>query len=205
MKALTMRLKFCVLCGQTDPKTLEHHHIIPKIRGGIDDETHILTLCGTCHGLFHDYLRPISIGTLSLEGKIISNQRPIEEKKADLEHRLNVLQGELDILDTREKWYEELKLQKVMVRTDETITVPVNPVSETICLQQEEEINPVSETICLQQEEEMPRLRPVKITTKDEDEDPKNPPTIDTRNKDGYWGPLLTQEQFHCATLGTKK
>jgi len=178
------------LCGQTDPKTLEHHHIIPKIRGGIDDETHILTLCGTCHGLFHEYLRPISIGTLIQEGQILSNQQPIKEKKADLEHRVDWLQNELKALDSREKWYEELKLQKVMVRTDETITVPVNPVSETICLQQEEE---------------MPRLRPVKITTKDEDEDPKNPPTIDTRNKDGYWGPLLTSAQFHCATLGTKK
>ena len=52
-----MRLKFCCICGTTND--LHHHHIIPRSRGGTDDETNYLTLCGEHHGWIHS-IRPNS-------------------------------------------------------------------------------------------------------------------------------------------------
>ena len=52
-----MRLKFCCICGVTN--NLHHHHIIPRSRGGTDDETNYLTLCGEHHGWIHS-IRPNS-------------------------------------------------------------------------------------------------------------------------------------------------
>ena len=46
-----MKLKFCAVCGTT--KELQHHHLVPKIRGGTDDETNLLTLCYEHHCWFH--------------------------------------------------------------------------------------------------------------------------------------------------------
>ena len=46
-----MRLKFCCICGVTN--NLHHHHIIPRSRGGTNDETNYLTLCGKHHGWIH--------------------------------------------------------------------------------------------------------------------------------------------------------
>ena len=47
-----MKLKFCAICGTTEE--LQHHHLIPKSKGGTDDETNILTLCHPHHCWFHD-------------------------------------------------------------------------------------------------------------------------------------------------------
>jgi len=52
-----MRLKFCCICGTTND--LHHHHIIPRSRGGTNDETNYLTLCGEHHGWIHS-MRPNS-------------------------------------------------------------------------------------------------------------------------------------------------
>ena len=46
-----MKLKFCAVCGTT--KELQHHHLVPKIRGGTEDEINLLTLCYEHHCWFH--------------------------------------------------------------------------------------------------------------------------------------------------------
>jgi hypothetical protein len=46
-----MRLDFCVACGVRD--TLHHHHLTPRIEGGSDDDTNLITLCEGCHGRIH--------------------------------------------------------------------------------------------------------------------------------------------------------
>jgi 5-methylcytosine-specific restriction endonuclease McrA len=39
-----MRLDFCVSCGKRDA-ALEHHHFIPIVLGGADDENNMFTVC----------------------------------------------------------------------------------------------------------------------------------------------------------------
>ena len=83
-----MRLTFCVLCGQNDPNTLEHHHYIPKVWGGTDDETNMFTVCGTCHGKIHDIPRPLSLGPLIKLGNEIAGIKSLEEQKVIAEENL---------------------------------------------------------------------------------------------------------------------
>ena len=47
-----MRLDFCVICGSRDE--LQHHHLVPKVRGGTDDEDNLITLCYKHHCWFHE-------------------------------------------------------------------------------------------------------------------------------------------------------
>jgi hypothetical protein len=46
-----MRLTFCAACGRTSD--LHHHHLIPRIFAGSDDETNLITLCNDCHAKIH--------------------------------------------------------------------------------------------------------------------------------------------------------
>lgn len=43
----------CKLCNKKT-EHLELHHIIPKSRGGSNDESNLIELCSECHGLAHD-------------------------------------------------------------------------------------------------------------------------------------------------------
>ena len=47
-----MRMKFCCACFSD--KNLHHHHLIPRIKGGSDDQTNLITLCGSCHAKIHN-------------------------------------------------------------------------------------------------------------------------------------------------------
>ena len=47
-----MKLDFCVLCGTTE--NLHHHHVIPKVKGGTDDEDNFITLCEKHHEMIHN-------------------------------------------------------------------------------------------------------------------------------------------------------
>ena len=47
-----MKLNFCVLCGSE--KELHHHHVIPKVKGGTDDEDNFMTLCEKHHEVVHN-------------------------------------------------------------------------------------------------------------------------------------------------------
>lgn len=58
-----MRLPFCALCGSTEG--LEHHHVIPRASGGTDDETNLLTVCHTHHGLIHGMRKRANISHLT--------------------------------------------------------------------------------------------------------------------------------------------
>lgn len=64
-----MRLTFCALCGEDDPTCLEHHHFIPRVHGGTDDETNMFTVCGECHGVIHAVPRPLKLGELIKDGQ----------------------------------------------------------------------------------------------------------------------------------------
>ena len=46
-----MKLDFCVLCGTTEK--LHHHHVIPKVQGGTNDEDNFITLCFDHHAMIH--------------------------------------------------------------------------------------------------------------------------------------------------------
>jgi hypothetical protein len=46
-----MKLTFCAACGTTEG--LKHHHLRPKVPGGSDAETNLITLCRSCQGLMH--------------------------------------------------------------------------------------------------------------------------------------------------------
>ena len=46
-----MKLRFCIICGTN--KNLEHHHIIPKVRGGDDHQHNFITLCCEHHAMIH--------------------------------------------------------------------------------------------------------------------------------------------------------
>lgn len=48
-----MRMSLCVACGDSDPAHLDHHHLVPRVRGGCDDEKNLVTLCCECHGKLH--------------------------------------------------------------------------------------------------------------------------------------------------------
>ena len=47
-----MKMKFCVACFSD--KNLHHHHLVPKVKGGSDDQTNLITLCGYCHAKIHN-------------------------------------------------------------------------------------------------------------------------------------------------------
>ena len=47
-----MKLDFCVLCGSKE--NLHHHHVIPKVKGGTDDEDNLITLCEKHHEMIHN-------------------------------------------------------------------------------------------------------------------------------------------------------
>jgi hypothetical protein len=46
-----MRTDTCVACGARG--ALHHHHLTPRIEGGSDDDTNLITLCEGCHGRIH--------------------------------------------------------------------------------------------------------------------------------------------------------
>jgi hypothetical protein len=50
-----VRLSFCCVCGTN--KDLEHHHFIPRVEGGSDDDDNIITFCATHHDFVHGWRR----------------------------------------------------------------------------------------------------------------------------------------------------
>jgi hypothetical protein len=67
-------LSFCCACGGRD--ALEQHHLLPRCLGGPDDETNLLTLCNTCHGLVHGMIRR-DISTLTKAGLQRARERGV--------------------------------------------------------------------------------------------------------------------------------
>jgi len=232
-----MRLTFCALCGRT-PKTLEYHHIIPKALGGESDDQYMLTLCGSCHGLFHNYFRPIDLGDLVRQGQINSHARPISDRKKEALHRLKDIEDLVRVLEEEEKMHlesqriREKALQELLEEHKSLQEIQHKPEEIEIIAEIEQRIEIPSETsfgilddkifIKSEKEEEMPKSRPLApgpiikripepfpesisepIFEPISEPIPKSIVIIEIKNDDGYWGPLLNDSQYHCATLGT--
>lgn len=46
-----MKHDHCVACGSKE--NLTQHHLVPRSIGGSDEDSNLLTLCGTCHAKAH--------------------------------------------------------------------------------------------------------------------------------------------------------
>mgnify|MGYP001303705599 CR=1 FL=1 len=62
-----MKLRFCVLCGTTE--NLHHHHVIPKIKGGIDDDENLITVCDKHHHMIHNMRQNVDMYELARIGR----------------------------------------------------------------------------------------------------------------------------------------
>jgi hypothetical protein len=62
-----MKLDFCVLCGCKE--NLHHHHVIPKVKGGTDDEDNFITLCEKHHHMIHNMLSSVDMYELCRIGR----------------------------------------------------------------------------------------------------------------------------------------
>lgn len=61
-----MRTEFCVFCGSRE--NLEHHHVLPRVIGGGDEEENMITCCSLCHGKLHSVNRTPNLGELTKLG-----------------------------------------------------------------------------------------------------------------------------------------
>jgi len=87
----------CKICLKTTDN-IEIHHIIPKSRGGSDDDRNLIRLCTKCHGLAHNVsfsdnrgkgLINEGVTRIKEQDKIAlewlhDNQNLVEEKMTDL-------------------------------------------------------------------------------------------------------------------------
>ena len=73
-----MKLDFCAVCGSTED--LHHHHFTPKIDGGVDDETNIITLCYEHHCEIHGrpYRNRINHAELTKKGLQKAKERGVK-------------------------------------------------------------------------------------------------------------------------------
>tara|TARA_Y100001937_G_scaffold108357_1_gene151961 strand:+ start:143 stop:595 length:453 start_codon:yes stop_codon:yes gene_type:complete len=73
-----MILDFCAVCGITED--LHHHHFTPRIEGGIDDETNLITLCYEHHCEIHGkpYRNRINHAELTRRGMQKARERGIK-------------------------------------------------------------------------------------------------------------------------------
>ena len=69
-------LDFCVFCGTREG--IEQHHVVPRVEGGTDDPTNILSVCGTHHGLVHNIRRPAKISQLTRDGLRAAKARGVK-------------------------------------------------------------------------------------------------------------------------------
>ena len=51
-----MKHDHCVACGSTEQLT--QHHLVPRSMGGNDEDSNLLTLCGSCHAKAHQVKAP---------------------------------------------------------------------------------------------------------------------------------------------------
>jgi HNH endonuclease/Homeodomain-like domain len=90
-----MKTDTCVACGVRD--ALHHHHLTPRIEGGSDDDTNLITLCEDCHGRIHGVtfkdhrkLHAISMDKARAEGKM-KGRDPRARRHATAIHELAAL------------------------------------------------------------------------------------------------------------------
>jgi hypothetical protein len=71
-----MKTEFCVFCGSSI--NLEHHHVLPRVLGGNDEEENMLTCCSLCHGKLHDLKRKYNHGELTKLGLQKARERGVK-------------------------------------------------------------------------------------------------------------------------------
>ena len=83
----------CKLCNKKT-EHLELHHIIPKSRGGTNDESNLIKLCSECHGLAHNVSFSIDRVGLIKEG-INKSKIKHEIDKKWLDYNENIVNKKL--------------------------------------------------------------------------------------------------------------
>ena len=71
-----MKHDHCVACGQSE--NLNHHHLVPRSIGGSDDDSNLITLCGSCHAKAHQVKadwRHSELTSKALQAKKARNER----------------------------------------------------------------------------------------------------------------------------------
>lgn len=65
----------CKLCSKVTT-SLELHHIIPRVKGGTDDENNLIKICIECHGKVHnvDFSKRDGLISLGIEKRKIKNK-----------------------------------------------------------------------------------------------------------------------------------
>ena len=71
-----MRLDFCVACGNRSD--LNHHHLVPRVYDGPDDDANLVTLCRECHGLAHGAAYKTGHGDLVRYGQAAARLRGVK-------------------------------------------------------------------------------------------------------------------------------
>jgi hypothetical protein len=106
-----MKLKYCVACGEEDAAKLEHHHLVPRIAGGSDDPTNLITLCHTCHGKAHGYERR-HVRALTVAG--IARAKPNGKKSGNPRMRTR----DPEMLRELSRKQTEIQLLRLMKKAD---------------------------------------------------------------------------------------
>jgi 5-methylcytosine-specific restriction endonuclease McrA len=84
-----------VACGQASD--LHHHHLIPRVLGGSDDETNLITLCVECHGKMHGVEWKLGLGELIKAG--VERAKP--KRLARRAERLKEAEAENQLFEAR--------------------------------------------------------------------------------------------------------
>lgn len=77
-------------CCHTEVDTLHRHHILPKVLGGVDDESNTVNCCEDCHGkihgrdmMHHSYLTREGLRKAKARGVKLGGERPNSQARHD--------------------------------------------------------------------------------------------------------------------------
>ena len=68
-----MKHDHCVACGSKEHLT--QHHLVPRSMGGNDEDSNLLTLCGSCHAKAHQVKADLLVARMdALTSQLIEAQ-----------------------------------------------------------------------------------------------------------------------------------
>ena len=83
----------CKLCNK-QTTSLEVHHIIPRIKGGTDDENNLIKICIECHGKVHNVDFSKREGLISLG--IQKHKKKLKENAEWVDNNMDKIQKKFD-------------------------------------------------------------------------------------------------------------
>ena len=88
----------CKLCSK-ETDYLEIHHIVPRSKGGLDNESNLIRICIDCHGLAHnvDFKRKsglISVSIQKSKNKLIEDQEWCDRNEDKINKKIEDLMDE---------------------------------------------------------------------------------------------------------------